>query len=74
MLPCVLPCQLYGIPGFLLSAFNASPPAQALPGDRGFQNFDVGAKKFFNIVKLWGGKVQVLADVAYDVRPEEPNK
>eukprot|EP00904_Undaria_pinnatifida_P006821 jgi/Undpi1/3269/HiC_scaffold_15.g06643.m1 len=54
---------------------KGSPSLQkALPGDRGFQNFDVGAKKFFNIAKLWGGKVQVLADVAYDVEPEEPNR
>ena len=47
---------------------------QALPGDRGFQNFDVQGKKFSNIVRVWGGKVTIEADVGYDVRPEEPSK
>ncbi|CAM9640918.1 unnamed protein product [Ectocarpus sp. 13 AM-2016] len=54
---------------------EGSPSLQkALPGDRGFQNFDVEAKQFTNIVRVWGGKLKVVADVGYEIRPEEPNK
>eukprot|EP00903_Cladosiphon_okamuranus_P020060 g18426.t1 len=54
---------------------DGSPSLQkALPGDRGFQNFDVKGKNFSNIVRIWGGTVRIQADVGYEVRPEEPNK
>lgn len=47
---------------------------QAMPGDRGFQNFDVKRKRFLNLVRLWGGKVKVSADLSYNVKPSNPDR
>ncbi|CAN0026939.1 unnamed protein product [Discosporangium mesarthrocarpum] len=54
---------------------DGSPSLQkALSGDVGFQNFDVRGKTFQNVVKLLGGLVKVLADVAYTINPARPNR
>ncbi|CAM9921952.1 unnamed protein product [Sphacelaria rigidula] len=45
-----------------------------MPGDRGFQNFDVKRKRFLNLVRLWGGKVKVSADLSYNVKPSNPDR